>query len=160
MSESSRWLSLADELFKTNPDIFNEDNYSVQSLSIYLRDLGRCVYCGLDLLQQRQHAYHFVSFDHLLPKDKYPALAKETTNLVLSCRACNGPKRQWNPNYDPKIVVGDGPLTDEQREQLIQRVRDYLREVNASRNAKFDRERELILTAMKKNATMAATAGA
>jgi HNH endonuclease len=147
MRESKHWEKVAAELFRpeTNPFV---GAYSERSLAILLRDQGRCVYCEIDLMENRQLAYHFVSYDHLLPKHKYDKLASDINNLVLSCRACNGPKRRWDPNEDGKIYDGQAQLSDQQREQLILRVKEHFKEANAARNAKYAREHGLILTAI------------
>jgi hypothetical protein len=131
MTKSSEyWLFVAGELFTAAPDQF-VGAYSQQSLAICLRDQGRCVYCGVDLMENRQLAYHFLSYDHLLPKHKYENLRCDINNLVFSCRSCNGTKRTWDPNEDGKICDGQAPLSDQQRDQLIHRVQERYKEVNA-----------------------------
>src|SRR5215831_13655747 len=93
-------------------------------LEIWLRDECRCVYCGRNLLQDRDITYFFYCYDHLLPKEKekYAALRTETWNKVLACRACNS----WKSTFDP--AGEDVPATEEYKDKLIERAKKYIQE--------------------------------
>ena len=43
-----------------------------ETLAIWLRDSCRCVYCGVDMLQSRQHISNLQHREHLLPACDYP----------------------------------------------------------------------------------------
>jgi 5-methylcytosine-specific restriction endonuclease McrA len=58
---------------------------------------GKCVYCGLDGLDDIRILRNFC-IDHLIPRQAKGAHAKE--NRVLSCSYCN---RDCKGNYDPRI---------------------------------------------------------
>ena len=54
-----------------------------ETLAIWLRDSCRCVYCGVDMLQNRQHISNLQQREHLLPARDYPILANCPENIVL-----------------------------------------------------------------------------
>src|SRR5579859_6300175 len=76
----------------------NMGTWSAETLVMWLECDCRCVYCDRDMLQDRDIAYFFSHSDHLLPKSKYPQLADDPTNRVLSCKACNTLKGDWDPS--------------------------------------------------------------
>lgn len=63
---------------------------------------NKCVYCESKIV-----ATQFWHVEHILPFDKYRALAYEWTNLVLACQLCNNHKG----NYDGPFVhpINDDP---------------------------------------------------
>lgn len=63
---------------------------------------NKCVYCESKIV-----ATQFWHVEHILPFDKYRALAYEWTNLVLACQLCNNHK----DSYDGPFVhpVNDDP---------------------------------------------------
>lgn len=66
----------------------------------------RCAYCDdLDLFNGEYRAYHV---EHFAPKEKFPNLAHDYSNLLYACPYCNGAKSDKWPSSDPQInVVGD-----------------------------------------------------
>jgi 5-methylcytosine-specific restriction endonuclease McrA len=85
-------------------------------LQLFERDLGRCVYCGLDLKADFDR-FMMATEDHLVPTSQGGQL-RDLANLVLSCRACNGLKGNFvpSPAPDPK----------KQRRAYISAVRDHI----------------------------------
>ena len=81
----------------------------------------RCAYCDdLDRFNGGFRSYHV---EHFAPKDKFPELKFEYTNLLYSCPYCNGSKSNKWPSDDPKInVVNDigflDPCEDEYYKHL------------------------------------------
>ncbi len=71
-------------------------------LQLFERDLGRCVYCGLDLREDVDR-FMMATEDHLSPASKV-GHARDLENLVLSCQTCNRFKSDFvpNPPIDPK----------------------------------------------------------
>ena len=95
-------------------------------LNIWVRSGLRCEYCGADLLSSPQ-ALWLAESDHILPLSKYPELQDDPNNYAHTCGLCNKLKRNWNPiGNDPAFPVADH-LTDDQRQQLIARCREYLK---------------------------------
>lgn len=146
--ETAYWLPVAHELISEHQEILTPD-WCDTTLAIWLRDRGHCVYCGFDLLRDRNFAYHFSCLDHVLPRSKYPALEHDLGNQVLACGSCNRVKRQWDPNEAGDVCDGKQPLTDDQRRLLVTRVIAYLRQWADARNVKFEQERRLIAGALK-----------
>jgi len=64
-------------------------------LQLLERDLGRCVYCGLDLKADYDR-FMMATEDHLIPGSK-GSFTRELENLVLSCRTCNSLKGNFVP---------------------------------------------------------------
>jgi 5-methylcytosine-specific restriction endonuclease McrA len=123
--------------------------WSEEALEIWLRCDCRCVYCGRDMLASRDIAYQFSSTaEHLLPKSKNRGLEAERSNLVLSCRPCNHLKGTWDPNLDGESIYADGQLREEQRQELIQRVKAYLNPLRKKNEDHFVQEKNAILEAL------------
>ncbi|MDQ4136414.1 MAG: HNH endonuclease [Pseudomonadota bacterium] len=58
--------------------------------TIFTRDEGRCVYCGVPVLRRRRglhRASDLATLDHVVPKSQGGALTAD--NVVLACQACN-----------------------------------------------------------------------
>ncbi len=125
---------------------------------MWLRDKGRCVYCDTPLLVSRNIAYGFATIDHLLPRHSYKELENEVSNWVLSCRACNGAKRRWDPNGAAKVYKGESTLSDEQRAALIAAVKQRLSERDPHKEERFLKEREPIATEIGRSGMSVATA--
>lgn len=81
-TELDHWLTVARELIAADPEVL-APNWSETTLAVWLRDGCQCVYCGFNLLDDRNFAYHFSSLDHLLPRSKYSGLERDLTNQVL-----------------------------------------------------------------------------
>ena len=131
-----------DERMKMTP-------WDVRTLAIWLRDECKCVYCQRDMLESFDTTYYAWSFEHLLPRSKYPELDHASWNMMLACRACNGLKHEWDPNTPdsntaPLYVKGSQP-TEEERSVLIERAKTHVSEKRRIREALFPTERKLIL---------------
>jgi 5-methylcytosine-specific restriction endonuclease McrA len=94
---SERARTLATKLKHDLDELVGKDVWSEESLEVWLRSDLRCVYCERDMLNQRNTAYHFANLDHVLPWRKYDIPARDRSNLVLSCWACNALKRTFGP---------------------------------------------------------------
>ena|SRR5438552_1916208 len=131
------------------------DFWSEEALVSWLRCDCKCAYCKEDMLKSRDVAYFFsTTLEHLLPKKKYPGLEKEPSNLVLACRACNSRKGQWDPNRDgePIYTASEGTqLTEEQRQELIERAKKYIKTKQVEHEKLFSQEKKLLLEAMENN---------
>jgi 5-methylcytosine-specific restriction endonuclease McrA len=58
--------------------------------TIFARDGGRCVYCGVDthrLAKGLSRSPNLATLDHVVPRSKGGPL--NPANLVLACQACN-----------------------------------------------------------------------
>ena len=95
-------------------------------LQLFERDLGRCVYCGLDLKADYDR-FMMATEDHLLPGSKGGGRVLE--NLVLSCRTCNNLKGNFVP--DPPIDL------KKQKRQYITTIRAYVMGKRAERLKEF-----------------------
>lgn len=137
--------SIANELM--DQEIMKE-GWSAPTLSIWLRDACKCVYCGQDMLKSRAIAYHGYCLDHLLPKRKYAELAQADWNTVLACRQCNGVKARWDPNTEGgETIYSRGKalsVQDSQRIELIERCRRYITDRRAELETIFSGQKQLI----------------
>ncbi len=139
--------------------------------SLWIRDEGKCVYCGFDLLQSYDLAYYFYHYDHLLPKEerKYPELVGEEWNLVLACRACNELKHSFDPNRDavpgkskptPIYTPDHKVLSEAGRTEWISRAKEYVEKQRELKLKRFEKDKELLLETIRRpTALAAATAG-
>lgn len=69
--------------------------YNEGTARAYVESNGKCVYCGVDLLNNLS-TYFSADIDHLLPKSRYPEFKSWGENWVLSCRACNAMKSKMD----------------------------------------------------------------
>lgn len=85
---------------------------------------GECVYCGENLYSDRLH-YYSQNIDHVYPKAKYPDLANEQSNLVLSCFKCNSLKKDRDLcpiSDDPlKLLLND-------KDSVLEHIRSQLKD--------------------------------
>jgi len=95
-------------------------------LQIFERDLGRCVYCGLDLKADHDR-FMMATEDHLVPGSR-AGRNRELGNLVLSCRVCNDLKADFVP---PSIDAV------KQRRSYITAVRAYIMKRRSERLREF-----------------------
>jgi hypothetical protein len=104
-------------------------------------------------------AYYAECRDHLLPRTEYEELGSEESNLVLACRTCNGLKGSWDPNVRsdaPLIYVkGSRVLTDEDRIQLVERAKAFIKQKRNDRQLLFETEQELIRGSLKARTAVA-----
>ena len=83
----------------------------------HVRDGYRCVYCGLDGAVLKR--WDLFTNDHLVPEatgGPYTLL-----NVVTACLGCN----QIKSGFDP-TDKGLDPLTEESRNRLISRAKEYI----------------------------------
>lgn len=106
----------------------------------YVRACGRCEYCGCDLIMSRQ-GYAIAEIDHLLPKSEFEEHLLEECNFVLSCRPCNGVKRDVS-------VLKPGETAEEMlthhRLKLIERVRRHISKEMKQYNKNWRRVTEVL----------------
>ena len=96
-------------------------------LQLFERDQGRCVYCGLDLKADYDR-FMMATEDHLVPGSK-GSRSRDLSNLILSCRVCNGLKANFVP--EPAI----DPVKD--RRKYIAAVRAHIMGKRADRLKEF-----------------------
>ena len=88
---------------------------SVNVLQAFIREEGRCVYCGKELWK----VYGIASCgDHLLPRSMYPDLEQNPDNLVPACAECNSIKGAYDPS-DKKGM--ERAITEEVRLEFIRK---------------------------------------
>jgi hypothetical protein len=86
--------------------------WNINFLQAFIRDGGRCVYCGIDVMNESCVACG----DHLLPKRFYPTLAENVDNLVPACAHCNVIKKDYDPSERRGLEIA---LTEPVRQSLI-----------------------------------------
>ena len=147
------WLELAAKVRVENRETM-VSWWCDQTLAVWLRDGGRCVFCDENLMARRELAYYYSSIDHLLPKaeDKYPQFQNMFWNQVLCCRSCNGIKRDTDPS---KGALAESVLTNPEYqpdnalvEQWIKTVWEAIELRRSQLNERFDRESSLINDAL------------
>jgi len=117
-------------------------------LAGWMRDGLACVYCGKDMLDSYDVTYHGYATDHLLPVNQYKELDSQGWNRVLTCRACNSFKQDWNPN-DPPLYTPGGQPGVAVRSELLNRAKEFVRQKRQAREALFQREQQAIQRAFK-----------
>jgi 5-methylcytosine-specific restriction endonuclease McrA len=85
----------------------------------------RCTYCCKDLLHDYD-TFHTSQEDHLIPSSE--GGKNEQSNIVMSCYVCNN----LRGNYMPKDIG----RPEENRERLIQGIREYVMQRRAERIGK------------------------
>ncbi len=96
-----------------------------------LRDNGRCVYCGLDLICDTERLLS-AEIDHLVPQEVFrnaatPGYTKTgnyRTNLVLCCGPCNDAKGNW-PLSLPNEAERSAILSLGTRKEFFEKARSY-----------------------------------
>lgn len=150
------WLQIAKTLINNYPCL-REARWAIPTLAVYVRDGGKCVYCGFNLLTSQWVLHGCAKRDHLLPKREYPQLEHELSNWVLCCCCCNEAKGTWNPNAVVNIYKGEAQLSDEQRNALVAVVKERLLVLNRDREERFAKEREAISKAVEETRVLTAT---
>ena len=79
---------------------------------VYIRALGRCEYCGVDLIRDRL-AYAGLQIDHIRPSG-----GEDASNLALSCTICNSIKSDWLPPNKENL----------DRDGILKEIREYIAE--------------------------------
>ena len=99
-------------------------------LQLFERDLGRCVYCGLDLKEDFDR-FMMATEDHLFPSSK-GSVSRDLDNLVLSCQTCN----RFKSNFVPTPPID--PV--KQRKNYITAVRAFIMGKRSERLKEFLKE--------------------
>jgi 5-methylcytosine-specific restriction endonuclease McrA len=95
-------------------------------ISLFERDKGRCVYCGMDLAADHDR-FMMATEDHLVPSSK-GGKGRELDNLILSCIVCNRLKGNFMP-------AGIDAVKD--RRKFIAAVREYIYRKRSERIKEF-----------------------
>lgn len=72
---------------------------------------NKCAYCECKIIEESK----YLEVEHFFPKKHYPNLVVEWSNLLPSCKRCNGKKGEHDPNVAPII----NPAIDFPNEHLI-----------------------------------------
>jgi HNH endonuclease len=104
---------------KKESEYFSE-GWNINFLQAFIRDRGNCVYCGRDVMKE----FCLAQGDHVLPRQIYPALAQNVTNLVPACAHCNRMKSYYDPSEGKGMEV---ILTDELRRQFIEKSKEEIK---------------------------------
>jgi 5-methylcytosine-specific restriction endonuclease McrA len=130
-------------------------SWSFEDLYCGMRDDLYCVYCGCDLIKDRddlsgRDIFNYLHyFDHLLPTSKYPELERELSNRVLCCTPCNQLKQDWDPNQPmPIYLARTGQLLEEDRKELIRRSKEHLQGLRRTADENFAKQRSRIIDCM------------
>lgn len=146
MSERNHWAKMTAALLKVkDAKTKTLQNWPLEHLVIWLRDNCRCVYCGRDMLEDRDITYFLYSYDHVLPVTRFPNLEQALWNRVLACRGCN----TWKGDFDPSQ---DGtPPTEEYRDRLMEMAKEYIHTSPRRREAEtlFAKEKAVITEALR-----------
>jgi uncharacterized protein (TIGR02646 family) len=78
-------------------------NYSVYRGAIRIDCLGRCVYC--DIHENENGGQANMHLDHFRPKEKFPRLRSNPSNLHWSCAECNNLKSDHWPAESPDSTI-------------------------------------------------------
>ncbi|MGV2181553.1 HNH endonuclease [Rhizobium rhizogenes] len=78
---------------------------------------GKCAYCEAKLGRES----HYLEVDHFQHKDKYSRLVAKWSNLLPSCRRCNGTKRSHDVVTKPII----NPFNDEPKAHFSMKLYRY-----------------------------------
>ena len=71
----------------------------------------KCAYCEVRLAEESK----YMEVEHFLPKRDYPDLVIEWTNLLPSCKRCNGKKGNFDPAFNEFIH----PVEDDPKQHLV-----------------------------------------
>lgn len=121
MSRKDRLREIARALIKQSP--YFSGGWASHMLQAFIRDAGRCVYCGKDLLKEFGQACEACG-DHLLPRSRYPKLAQNVNNCVPACADCNRVKHSYDPSKGRGMKI---VLTESVRRDLIRKSREVIK---------------------------------
>lgn len=131
--------------------------WSFEDLYGCMRDDLYCVYCGCDLIKDRDDLsgriiFHALrNFDDLLPKSKYPELEGQLSNRVLCCLPCSQLKRDWDANQPmPVYLARTGQLLDEDRKEMIRRSKEHLQGLRRAADENFAKQKSRIIDCMER----------
>jgi CRISPR/Cas system Type II protein with McrA/HNH and RuvC-like nuclease domain len=138
MSCEKELEQLARDLINRGSRWFKGNNINV--LQAFIRDEGKCVYCGKELWK----VFGIASCgDHLLPKSRYHDLSQRVENLVAACAECNYIKR----DYDPSGWEGSlkSEITEQVRLEFIATAKKVIEERREKDNWKNEFEAAKVL---------------
>jgi HNH endonuclease len=96
--------------------------WNFNALQAFIRDGGRCAYCGKPLLET-YGVSKTATADHLLPRSTYPERGWNVDNLVAACGECNRIKH----HYDASEGKGkDLVITEEVRLSLVGKAKEEI----------------------------------
>jgi 5-methylcytosine-specific restriction endonuclease McrA len=84
------------------------------------------VYCGLDLKADYDR-FMMATEDHLIPGSK-GGKGRDLSNLVLSCRVCNGLKANYVPDPPIDLATDRRKYISDVRAHIMKRRSDRLKE--------------------------------
>jgi len=116
MSCAEELRAIATALRKESPYFKSWDDDVLQA---FIRDRGRCVYCGKPALAGKGCG------DHLLPR-KYTQWLSKPENRVAACVCCNLVKGNYDPSKGKSTEIVITEITDEVRESLIRAAREEI----------------------------------
>lgn len=95
---------LTEDITKELREKYEQDGTSVWNKGYIKRDLltmssNKCSYC--ECLVNEESKY--MEVEHFYPKNDYPDLVIEWSNLLPSCKRCNVNKLDYDPNIEPII---------------------------------------------------------
>ena len=120
-----------DELASANHEVLQRLDRSIFN-EIWLQSNFHCEYCGVDLLSNLP-VLDGADSDHLLPKAKYPHLRNVLSNYVMTCASCHKLKGKFDPAQDDTQFQTCTNLTETDRNELINRVRERVKDRRQTR---------------------------
>lgn len=129
MTVQDELLRIAVALTKSSP--YFSSGWNITFLQAFIRDGGRCVYCGRDVMNE----FCTASGDHVLPKQIYPDLSKDVDNLVPACGHCNRMKSVYDPSEGRGMET---VLTAELRQRFIEKSKEEIKRRKAAYTADFE----------------------
>lgn len=115
-------------------------------LQAFIRDGGCCVYCGKELLEEFGPSCDACG-DHLLPRSKYPDLAKNVNNCVAVCANCNRIKHNYDASDGKGMKI---VLTRRVRQSFIRKCRQVIKRKKIEDGRVFESGRTLFKEAVAK----------
>jgi 5-methylcytosine-specific restriction endonuclease McrA len=95
-------------------------------VQLFERDMGRCVYCGMDLTADYDR-FMMATEDHLVPVSK-AGKGRNLDNLILSCMVCNRLKTNFVPESIDAV---------KERRKYIAAVREYIHKRRSEKLKEF-----------------------
>jgi len=138
-----RLLEVAQRLRNSEPPFFRGNH--IGSLQAFVRDAGKCQYCGRNLYD----SYAVLGdsdTDHILPRSKYELLKHEARNLVACCIECNKVKADWDPATEASgqrnLEIKTLSDLELHRDELIKRTREHIQRTPEKWQALFAKARQ------------------
>jgi hypothetical protein len=119
----------------------------IPALMGWLRCGGKCVYCGLELVQKGQLIGGAVTTDHLLSRAKSKVGFSSHWNAVPTCAGCSI-KGVWDRRQ--KDVEYPDNMTRELHERLVKEAGEFIRTRRREAGTRFASERSNWLSALER----------